>query len=102
MLDLVKEYASKRMDLLKMEATEKSSLTAGTITYLAIAAVAALFFIILLNIGLGLLIGFYLGNYAYGLLIMAGLYLLILIIVLLARNSIKNGIANKIIKAING
>ena len=102
MLDLVKEYASKRMDLLKMEATEKSSLTAGTITYLAIAAVAALFFIILLNIGLGLLIGFYLGNYTYGLLIMAGFYLLILIIVLLARNSIKNGIANKIIKAING
>lgn len=102
MLDLLKEYASKRMDLLKMEATEKSSLTAGTITYLAIAAVAALFFIILLNIGLGLLIGFYLGNYAYGLLIMAGFYLLILIIVLLARNSIKNGIANKIIKAING
>ncbi|HMU07064.1 MAG TPA: hypothetical protein PKC37_04090 [Kaistella sp.] len=97
MLDLVKEYASKRMDLLKMEATEKSSLTAGTITYLAIAAVAALFFIILLNIGLGLLIGFYLGNYAYGLLIMAGFLLLFLIFLIFLGDTIKNGIHNKII-----
>ena len=56
MLDLIKEYAEKRLDLLKMEATEKSSVTAGTITFLAIAAVAGIFFLILFNIGLGLLI----------------------------------------------
>jgi len=101
MLDLVKEYAEKRLDLLKMEATEKSSVTAGTFTFLAIGAVAGLFFLILFNIGLGLLIGSYLGNYAYGLLIMAGFYLLIILIVFLARNSIKNAVANKIIKSLN-
>ena len=101
MLDLVKEYAEKRLDLLKMEATEKSSVTAGTFTFLAIAVVAGLFFLILLNIGLGLLIGSYLGNYAYGLLIMAGFYLLIILIVFLARNSIKNAVANKIIQSLN-
>ncbi len=101
MLDLVKEYAEKRLDLLKMEATEKSSVTAGTFTFLAIAVVAGLFFLILFNIGLGLLIGSYLGNYAYGLLIMAGFYLLIILIVFLARNSIKNAVANKIIQSLN-
>ena len=101
MIDIVKEYAAKRLDLLKMEATEKSSVTAGTFTFLAIVAVAAVFFLILLNIGLGLLIGSYLGNYAYGLLIMAGIYLLIIIIVFLARNSIKNAVANKIIHSLN-
>ena len=101
MLDLVKEYAEKRIDLLKMEATEKSSVTAGTFTFLAIAAVAGLFFLILLNIGLGLLLGYYLDNYAYGMLIMAGLYLLIIIVVFLARNSIKNAVANKIIQSLN-
>ncbi|MBH1959869.1 MAG: phage holin family protein [Flavobacteriia bacterium] len=101
MLDLVKEYAEKRLDLLKMEAAEKSSVTAGTFTFLAIAVVAGLFFLILFNIGLGLLIGSYLGNYAYGLLIMAGFYLLIILIVFLARNSIKNAVANKIIKSLN-
>lgn len=101
MLEILKEYAAKKVDLLKMEATEKTSITAGTFTYIILAVVAALFFIILLNIGLGLLIGYYLGNYAYGILIMAGFYLLLMIIILLARNSIKNLIANKIIKSVN-
>lgn len=101
MLDVLKEYATKRADLLKMEATEKTSITAGTFTYILLASIAALFFIVLLNIGLGFLIGSYLGNYAYGLLIMAGFYFLLLIIIMLSRNAIKNGIANKIIKAIN-
>lgn len=101
MIDVLKDYATKRVDLLKMEATEKGSVTAGTVTILVLFSVAALFFIILLNIGLGLLIGYYLGNYAYGILIMAGLYLLLMIIVFLAKNSIKNGVANKIIKSLN-
>lgn len=101
MLDLVKEYASKRLDLLKMEAAEKSSVTAGTITFLIMAAIAGFFFIVLLNIGLGLLIGSYLGNYAYGLLIMSGFYLLLLLIVIFTRKNIKNTIANKIIKSLN-
>lgn len=101
MLDLVKEYASKRIDLLKMEAAEKSSLTAGMFTVFAIAIVAGLFFILLLNIGIALLIGKFIGNYGYGLLIVSGFYLLVLIIVLLARHSIVNGVANKIIKSFN-
>ncbi|QOW09486.1 hypothetical protein Q73A0000_03450 [Kaistella flava (ex Peng et al. 2021)] len=101
MVDIVKEFASKKIDLLKMEMTEKSSITVGTLTYLLFAAVAALFFIILFNIGLGLLIGSWLGNYAYGILIMAGLYLLIFLITFAARNAIKNNVADKIIKFIN-
>ncbi len=101
MVDIIKEFASKKIDLLKMEATEKSSVTVGTLTYLLIAAVAALFFIILFNIGLGLLIGSWLGNYAYGILIMAGLYLLIIVITFAARNAIKIKVANKIINFIN-
>ena len=101
MVEIIKEFASKRLDLLKMEVTEKTSVTAGTITFLVLAAIAALFFIILFNIGLGLLIGYWLGNYAYGILIMAGLYLLILIIVFLSRKSITISVADKIIRLIN-
>lgn len=48
MIETIKEYASKRIDLLKLEATEKSSLSAGIITYLVILLVAFAFFIILL------------------------------------------------------
>lgn len=101
MLDLVKEYTSKRLTLLKMEATEKSSVMAGTVTYLTLAAVAALFFIILLNIGLGFLIGTWVDNYGYGFLILAGFYLLLILIVFAARNAIKAAVANKIIKSLN-
>ncbi len=101
MIDLLKDYAGKKVELLKLEATEKSSLTAGTITYLVIIGIAFTFFIILLNIGLGLLIGDYLNNYAYGLLAMAGFYFLIIVLVLLFRNFIKNFVANKVINAIN-
>lgn len=101
MLDILKEYATKRVDLLKMEATEKTSVTAGTFTFILLVSIAALFFIVLLNIGLGLLIGYYLGNYAYGILIMAGFYLLLMLVIFMSKNAIKNSIANKIIKAIN-
>ena len=101
MLDIVKEYAEKRLDLLKMEATEKSSLGAGTATFLLLASVAGLFFIILFNIGLGLWIGSLLGNYGYGVLIMSGFYLLVLLVIFMARKSITNTVANKIVKAIN-
>lgn len=101
MVDIIKDFATKKLDLIKMEATEKSSLTIGTITYLSLAAIAGLFFIILFNIGLGLLIGYWLGNYAYGMLIMAGIYLLVIIIIFVLRKTIRNSIADKIIKMIN-
>lgn len=101
MIDILKDYASKRIDLLKMEATEKSSITAGIVAIVVMLVVFGLFFIILLNIGLGFLIGSFLGNYAYGILIMAGIYLLLMIIVLLSTKSIKNFVANKIIKSLN-
>ena len=101
MVDIVKEFATKKIDLLTMEMTEKSSITVGTLTYLLLGTVAALFFIILFNIGLGLLLGSWLGNYGYGILMMAGFYLLILLLIFALRNSIKYKIADTIIKFIN-
>lgn len=101
MIEIIKEFASKKIDLLKMEATEKTSLTVGTITFFSIVAVAFLFFIILFNIGLGLLIGYWLDNYAYGVLIVAAVYLLIIIIAFVTRKALTNMVANKIVKLIN-
>ena len=101
MVDIIKDFATKKIDLLKMEMTEKSSITVGTLTYLLLGTVAALFFIILFNIGLGLLLGSWLGNYGYGILMMAGFYLLILLLIFALRNSIKYKIADTIIKFIN-
>ncbi|MBW8360702.1 MAG: phage holin family protein [Kaistella sp.] len=101
MLDILKDYAYKRADLLKMEVTEKSVTIIGMITFLLLASLSALFFIILLLFGLGFLIGTYLNNYGYGLLIVAGFYLLVLIALFLKRNAIKNMVANKILESLN-
>ncbi len=101
MIELFKEYTEKRLELLKLQFTEKSSLTAGKLLYLTSAVIALLSFILLFNIGIGFYIGSLLGNYAYGLLIMAGMYLLAFIIVIYKRKEIKNTFANWFIKLIN-
>lgn len=101
MIEIVKEYASKRLQLMKMELTEKASVGTGTLVFVLFGSLAFLFFIILLNIAVGLLIGHALGNYGYGMLIMAGFYLLLFIIIFLMRKFITGSIANKIIKLLN-
>lgn len=101
MINLLKDYASKRIELLKLEATEKTALTAGTITFVLLMVIAGLFFLLFFNIGIGLLIGYYIGNYAWGVLIVAGFYLLLLFLVMAMRKSISNMVVNTILKSLN-
>ncbi|WP_294198999.1 MULTISPECIES: phage holin family protein [Chryseobacterium] len=101
MIETIKEYASKRIDLLKIEATEKSSLSAGVITYFVIMLVAFGFFIILFNFGIAFLIGEALGNQSYGFLIVAGFYLLAMILIMLFKKKIVNSVADQVIKFLN-
>ncbi|WP_124643088.1 MULTISPECIES: phage holin family protein [Amniculibacterium] len=101
MLDVLKDYAHKKAELLKLEATEKTALTAGATTYFVLAAVVLLFFFILFNIGLGFLLATFVESYAIGFLIVAAIYLVLFFIVLMMKNTIKNSIANKIIQFIN-
>lgn len=101
MLEILKEFISKKIELLKMEAEEKTVLIFSFITLFVIILIAFLFFILLLNIGVGLWIGSLLGNYAYGILIIAAFYFLLIFILLMARKSIKAKVANYILKSIN-
>lgn len=101
MLELIKEYAYKRADLLKLEATEKSITVLGTVIYITLMVFALQFFVLLFLLAIGFLIGEYLNNYGYGFLIVAGLFLLILIVVFLQRKTIKNMVANKILESLD-
>lgn len=101
MIETVKEYVSKRIDLLKIEATEKSSLSAGVITYFVLMVVAFSFFIILFNFGIAFLIGEALGNHSYGFLIVSGFYLLIMIIIMVCKKRVVNFVADQVIKFLN-
>ncbi|WBV60849.1 phage holin family protein [Chryseobacterium camelliae] len=101
MIETIKEYASKRIDLLKLEATEKSSLSAGIITYLVIMLVAFAFFIVLFNFGIAFLIGKALDNTSYGFLIVAAFYFVIMIFIVAFKQKIVYSVADKVIKFLN-
>lgn len=101
MIETLKEYASKRIDLIKIQATEKSSISAGVIAYLVILLVAFAFFIILFNFGIAFLIGKALDNHSYGFLIVAAFYLLIMIVIATFKKRIIHAVANKVIEFLN-
>ena len=101
MIDLLKEYANKRVELFKLQATEKSSIGSGFVVFFVLAFAALSFFVLMLNIAVGLLIGHSLGNYGLGVLIVSGFYLLILILILVFRKPIMKNIANKVIEFLN-
>ncbi|UZT98287.1 phage holin family protein [Chryseobacterium fluminis] len=101
MIETIKEYASKRIDLLKIEATEKSSLSAGMITYFVVLLVTFTFFLILFNFGIAFLIGRALGDHSYGFLVVAAFYLLMMIFILVFKKKIVNYVADQVIKFLN-
>ncbi|KFF23502.1 phage holin family protein [Chryseobacterium vrystaatense] len=101
MIETIKEYASKRIDLLKIEATEKSSLSAGLITYFVVLLVAFTFFIILFNFGMAFLIGKALDNTSYGFLIVAGFYVIVMALIVAFKNKLVNMVADQVIKFLN-
>lgn len=100
MVDILKEYINKRIELIKLQTTEKTSVGLGIILFLILAFAFMSFFVLMLNIAVGLLIGHSLGNYGYGLLIVSVFYLLLFILVLVYRNQIINRVADKIIEFI--
>lgn len=101
MIETLKEYASKRIDLIKIQATEKSSISAGVIAYLVILLVAFAFFIVLFNFGLAFLIGKMLNNTYAGFMIVAAFYFAIMLTVIIFKKQIVNRVADKVIEFLN-
>lgn len=100
MVGIIKDYATKRLDLIKLEATEKSAKATGSIVFFALVVFFGILLVMFSFIGFGIWLGMYLGNYAYGFLSIAGVLLLIVLILFLFKNSITSSIMNKVIGAI--
>ncbi len=77
LIDRAKDYVETRIDLLKLQAANKSSDVISSIASAVVTGVMFIFFFLLLNIGLALLLGQLLGNTYYGFFIMAAIYLII-------------------------
>jgi len=71
-----KEYLETRVELIKLKAIDKSADVVSSIASRVVTAVALIFFFLILNIGLGLLLGDLLGKSYYGFFVLAAIYLI--------------------------
>lgn len=101
MIDFVKRYLGTRTSLWKLETTERMSLGAGVTLVYVLAGIFALNFFVFLNIALGCYLGEYFGSYGHGFLFLAGIYLLLILIILSLKKTVRNAVANLIIAAIS-
>ena len=89
MVKILKDYLENHVELLRLDATEKTLKIIGVSVPLLIMTIMGSFFIILLNIGLALMIGKLIDSYALGFFILSGFYLLIMILAYFFRNILK-------------
>lgn len=88
MIGLFKNYIEKRISLLKLETTETSVKVLSMAVYILLMVALGICFFAFFCLGLGLVIGSLLGNYAYGMLIMASIFLVGLLVVFSQKKNI--------------
>ena len=89
--DNIKDYVDTRIDVAKLTAAEKGSAVIAHAVAGIIAAVVFLFFMAFASVALSLFLGEWIGQGWAGFLIVAGLYLVIAIIIWLARGKLIRG-----------
>ena len=99
MVKILKDYIENHVELLKLDATEKTLKIIGIIVPILIISVMVIFFLVLLNIGIALLLGSWLNSYALGFFILSSLYFVAILLAYFLRDKIKNTITNSAIEA---
>ena len=93
------DFIDNKVELIKLQAVDKSSDLISGISSKLILSVMIVFFLMLLNIGLALWIGEELGKTFYGFFIMAGFYLLVGLVFYAFRDKwLKEPLTNYMIK----
>lgn len=76
LVDRTKDYVETRVELLKLQAVNKSADVISSVASGFVTAVIMIFFFLMLNIGIGLLLGELLGKTYYGFFVLAAIYLI--------------------------
>ncbi len=98
--DLFQSYISERITLVKMQVAEKVSVTAAGVITGVVLLVLGLFLLIFVSITLGFLFSNWLQSRAAGFGIVAGIYLLLVLIVLFfGKQLFGNAITHKMIQS---
>ena len=98
LIEKVKSYVETTVDLLKLKAIDKSSTVASVVIDYLIVFLMFGIFAILLNVGLALLIGEFLGKAYYGFFIMAVINAIIGFVLLKNNKWIKTPLTNNMVK----
>lgn len=96
--DKAEQYSRTSLELIKLNAIDKSSDVISSLAVVVSLTLILAVFTLFVNIGIALLIGNALNDYALGFFIVSGFYLLIAIVVYFFRKSIiKNPIDNIVV-----
>ena len=96
MIGLFKNYIEKRISLLKLETTETSVKVLSMAVYILLMVTLGICFFAFFCLGLGNL----LGNYAYGMLIMASIFLVGLLVVFSQKKNIIENLKERLVNII--
>lgn len=97
-IDQLREYAETQIKLAKYEAIDRSSKFLSSFIVDVVIAVAFVLTFLFLSLTVAFLLSLWLGSYWAGFGCMAGIYLLIAIIIMLAKDKIKKPMIDMFIK----
>jgi hypothetical protein len=96
--DKAEQYTRTSLELIKLNAIDKSSDVISSLAVVATLAFIVAIFTLFINLGLALLIGNALGDYAMGFFIMSGFYVFVgIILYVFRKNLIKVPIDNMVV-----
>lgn len=98
MIKLLKDYANKRIELLKLDATEKVVLLAGGIVFLLLVIVFLSLFLLLFSLGLSHWLGHWVNSVALGYFLVAVIYLISAALCIVFKDDIRKHIADLLLK----
>jgi hypothetical protein len=95
------ELIRTKIDLLKLETTEKTSVAGSFLIYAVIIINLALFALLFTFVALGFLFSDWIGSLAGGFAIVVAIYLLLLVMMLIFRKFLFTALQNLLLKALN-
>ncbi|MDR1201055.1 MAG: phage holin family protein [Tannerellaceae bacterium] len=93
-------YAESKFELFKLSSYEKAGNVAGLLTYGLILICLALFALLFIFISVGYFLGEIFHSIGLGFACVAGLYLIIMLVVVIMKKRIKTKVLNEIIEAL--
>lgn len=94
----LKDYLDTRYELIRLKIVEKTAVSSSGILLYALLAVFALIMLILVSTGVAIYISNAMGNNYSGFFIVAGFYLLVILVVFIFKASLKSTIADEVVK----